>query len=174
MSPYSSKTASSGFSKPPPSRSSAAAAAAAHAASRHGTPASLHGAGASAATKWGDGGGSGSGARDGASAAASRGGAAAASTSGASGGASSLPTGAELLLPPSVSLDALPHDLRARIASVQEKAGFVPKIFLALAHRPAEFRAFFDYHDALMVDDESQLRCVLNECAPGCLSGAER
>jgi len=40
-------------------------------------------------------------------------------------------------------LDDLPADIRQRIEQVQEKAGFVPNIFLALAHRPAEFRAFF-------------------------------
>ena len=44
----------------------------------------------------------------------------------------------------------LPDDIRDRILAVQEKAGFVPNVFLALAHRPDEFRAFFDYHDALM------------------------
>ncbi len=44
----------------------------------------------------------------------------------------------------------LPQDLRDRILAVQEKSGFVPNVFLALAHRPAEFRAFFAYHDALM------------------------
>lgn len=44
----------------------------------------------------------------------------------------------------------LPDDIRERILAVQEKAGFVPNVFLALAHRPDEFRAFFDYHDALM------------------------
>jgi len=47
-------------------------------------------------------------------------------------------------------LEDLPEDLRARILAVQEKSGFVPNVFLALAHRPAEFRAFFAYHDALM------------------------
>ena len=47
-------------------------------------------------------------------------------------------------------------DIRERILAVQEKAGFVPNIFLALAARPAEFRAFFDYHDALM-EGESAL-----------------
>jgi uncharacterized peroxidase-related enzyme len=47
-------------------------------------------------------------------------------------------------------LDELPADIAARIAAVQEKAGFVPNVFLALAHRPEEFRAFFAYHDALM------------------------
>ena len=48
-------------------------------------------------------------------------------------------------------LDALPDDVRARILEVQEKSGFVPNVFLALAHRPDEFRAFFAYHDALML-----------------------
>jgi 4-carboxymuconolactone decarboxylase len=47
-------------------------------------------------------------------------------------------------------LDELPADIAQRIAAVQEKAGFVPNVFLALAHRPEEFRAFFAYHDALM------------------------
>lgn len=51
---------------------------------------------------------------------------------------------------PVPSLDSLPGDIRARIAAVQEKAGFVPNVFLALARRPDEFRAFFAYHDALM------------------------
>jgi AhpD family alkylhydroperoxidase len=52
---------------------------------------------------------------------------------------------------PVPSLDALPADLRERILAVQAKAGFVPNVFLALAHRPDECRAFFDYHDALML-----------------------
>ena len=47
-------------------------------------------------------------------------------------------------------IQTLPEDIKTRILSVQEKSGFVPNIFLALAHRPAEFRAFFAYHDALM------------------------
>lgn len=47
----------------------------------------------------------------------------------------------------------LPADIRTSIEAVQEKAGFVPNIFLALAHRPDEFRAFFAYHDALMERD---------------------
>ena len=51
---------------------------------------------------------------------------------------------------PVPDLATLPEDLRARILAVQEKAGFVPNVFLALAHRPDEFRAFFAYHDALM------------------------
>jgi len=47
-------------------------------------------------------------------------------------------------------LEDLPEDIRARILAVQEKSGFVPNVFLAFAHRPDEFRAFFAYHDALM------------------------
>jgi len=52
---------------------------------------------------------------------------------------------------PVPSLEDLPEDLKDRILAVQEKAGFVPNVFLTLAHRPAECRAFFDYHDALML-----------------------
>ena len=62
---------------------------------------------------------------------------------------------------PVPELGALPEDVRSRILSVQEKSGFVPNVFLALAHRPDEFRAFFAYHDALMEK-------------PGGLSKAER
>ncbi len=51
----------------------------------------------------------------------------------------------------------LPDDIRARILETQEKAGFVPNVFLALAHRPAEWRAFFAYHDALMLKEQSGL-----------------
>ena len=51
---------------------------------------------------------------------------------------------------PIPSLDALPEDVRDRILAVQEKTGFIPNIFLGLAHRPEEFRAFVAYHDALM------------------------
>ncbi len=51
---------------------------------------------------------------------------------------------------PVPDLQALPQDLRERILAVQEKSGFVPNVFLALAHRPEEARAFFAYHDALM------------------------
>lgn len=52
---------------------------------------------------------------------------------------------------PVPALDTLPDDVRGRIVEVQEKSGFVPNVFLALAHRPDEFRAFFAYHDALML-----------------------
>jgi uncharacterized peroxidase-related enzyme len=51
---------------------------------------------------------------------------------------------------PVPALDEMPDDVRARILAVQEKSGFVPNVFLTLAHRPDEFRAFFAYHDALM------------------------
>ena len=51
---------------------------------------------------------------------------------------------------PVPDIASLPEDMRTRILAVQEKAGFVPNVFLALAHRPDEFRAFFAYHDALM------------------------
>ena len=54
---------------------------------------------------------------------------------------------------PVTKLEDLPNDIRTRITEVQAKAGFIPNVFLALAHRPAEFRAFFDYHDALMLKD---------------------
>lgn len=54
---------------------------------------------------------------------------------------------------PVPELSTLPADLRERILAVQEKSGFIPSIFLALAHRPDEFRAFFAYHDALMERD---------------------
>jgi uncharacterized peroxidase-related enzyme len=51
---------------------------------------------------------------------------------------------------PVPTLDELPEDVRARILEVQEKSGFVPNVFIVLAHRPAEFRAFFAFHDVLM------------------------
>ncbi len=54
---------------------------------------------------------------------------------------------------PVPDLADLPDDVREKILAVQEKAGFVPNVFLTLAHRPAEFRAFFAYHDALMEED---------------------
>lgn len=58
---------------------------------------------------------------------------------------------------PVPELKDLPDDIRERILAVQEKAGFVPNVFLALAHRPAEFRAFFAYHDALMEKETGSL-----------------
>ncbi|MCT2586446.1 peroxidase-related enzyme [Actinophytocola sp. S1-96] len=54
---------------------------------------------------------------------------------------------------PVVELDELPDDLRERVAAVADKSGFVPNVFLALGHRPAELRAFMDYHDAVMERD---------------------
>jgi uncharacterized peroxidase-related enzyme len=54
---------------------------------------------------------------------------------------------------PTPALDELPADIRDRILAVQEKSGFVPNVFLTLAYRPDEFRAFFAYHDALMDKD---------------------
>jgi uncharacterized peroxidase-related enzyme len=54
---------------------------------------------------------------------------------------------------PTPALDKLPEDIRGRILAVQEKSGFVPNVFLTLAYRPDEFRAFFAYHDALMDKD---------------------
>ena len=58
---------------------------------------------------------------------------------------------------PLPDLNALPEDIRTKILEVQEKAGFVPQVFLTLARRPAEWRAFFAYHDALMLREESGL-----------------
>ena len=58
---------------------------------------------------------------------------------------------------PVPELTGLPEDLRTRILEVQAKAGFVPNVFLALAHRPAEWRAFMAYHDALLLKDTGSL-----------------
>lgn len=54
---------------------------------------------------------------------------------------------------PAPELKDLPEDIRTKVLEVQEKAGFVPNVFLALARRPAEWRAFFAYHDALMLKE---------------------
>jgi uncharacterized peroxidase-related enzyme len=54
---------------------------------------------------------------------------------------------------PVPSLEEMPEDVRTRILEVQEKSGFVPNVFLVLARRPAEFRAFFAFHDALMAKE---------------------
>jgi uncharacterized peroxidase-related enzyme len=76
---------------------------------------------------------------------------------------------------PVPELKDLPEDLRARILEVQEKAGFVPNVFLALAHRPAECRAFLDYHDALMLREgglskaEREMIVVATSGANDCL-----
>src|SRR5256885_3525653 len=58
---------------------------------------------------------------------------------------------------PQPELSSLPEDIRTRILEVQEKAGFIPNVFLAFARRPAEWRAFFAYHDALMLKEEGSL-----------------
>jgi uncharacterized peroxidase-related enzyme len=58
---------------------------------------------------------------------------------------------------PVPAIAELPDDIRAKVLEVQEKAGFVPNVFLALAHRPDEFRAFFAYHDALLLREGSSL-----------------
>ena len=71
------------------------------------------------------------------------------------------------------AIDSLPEDIRARILAVQEKSGFVPNVFLALAHRPAEFRAFFAYHDALM-DKEGGLNKAEREMIVVATSGANQ
>src|SRR5215207_480609 len=86
--------------------------------------------------------------------------------------------------PPAISrfpvpaLDSLPQDIGDKILEVQEKAGFVPNVFLVLAHRPAEFRAFFAYHDALLLRDsgpqgltkgEKEMIIVATSGANGCL-----
>jgi uncharacterized peroxidase-related enzyme len=68
-------------------------------------------------------------------------------------------------------LEDLPEDIRARILAVQEKAGFVPNVFVTLAHRPDEFRAFFAYHDALM-DREGGLTKAEREMIVVATSGA--
>ena len=75
---------------------------------------------------------------------------------------------------PVPDLETLPDDIRARILEVQEKSGFVPNVFLALAHRPAEWRAFFAFHDALMEKDsglskaEREMIVVATSNANGC------
>ena len=58
---------------------------------------------------------------------------------------------------PVPDVNSLPEDVRARILEVQDKAGFVPNVFLALAHRPAEWRAFMAYHDALLLKETGSL-----------------
>jgi len=58
---------------------------------------------------------------------------------------------------PFPDLNTLPDDLTAKITEIQEKAGFIPNVFLGLARRPAEWRAFFAYHDALMLKEGGNL-----------------
>ena len=75
---------------------------------------------------------------------------------------------------PVPEVSGLPEDLRTRILAVQEKAGFVPNVFLVLAHRPDELRAFMAYHDALMEKDiglskaEREMIVVATSAANGC------
>ncbi len=72
---------------------------------------------------------------------------------------------------PVPTLEELPADIRARMLEVQDKAGFIPNVFLTLAHRPDEFRAFFAYHDALMLR-ESGLSKAEREMIVVATSGA--
>jgi uncharacterized peroxidase-related enzyme len=66
----------------------------------------------------------------------------------------------------------IPEDLRARMLGVQEKAGFIPNVFLTLAHRPDECRAFFAYHDALMLKETPALNKADREMIVVATSGA--
>src|SRR5206468_10919318 len=76
---------------------------------------------------------------------------------------------------PVPKLEDLPDDIRTRMLEVQEKAGFIPNVFLPLAHRPSEFRAFFAYHDALMLKEgglskaEREMIVVATSGANDCL-----
>ena len=76
---------------------------------------------------------------------------------------------------PMATLDSVPQDIRSRILEVQQKAGFVPNVFLALARRPDEFRAFFAYHDALLLREsglskgEMEMIVVATSAANQCL-----
>jgi len=74
---------------------------------------------------------------------------------------------------PVPDIESLPEDIKARILEVQGKSGFVPNVFLALAHRPEEFRAFFAYHDALM-EKESGLTKAEKEMIVVATSGLNR
>ncbi|MEO6033403.1 MAG: peroxidase-related enzyme [Burkholderiaceae bacterium] len=76
---------------------------------------------------------------------------------------------------PVPALENLPEDIRSKILAVQEKAGFVPNVFLTLAHRPDEFRAFFAYHDALLLREsglskaDKEMIIVTTSAANHCL-----
>jgi uncharacterized peroxidase-related enzyme len=76
---------------------------------------------------------------------------------------------------PVPKLEDLPEDIRARMLEVQEKAGFIPNVFLTLAHRPDEWRAFFAYHDALMLREsgltkaEKEMIVVATSAVNDCL-----
>ena len=76
---------------------------------------------------------------------------------------------------PVPALDSMPDDILERILAVQEKAKFIPNVFLTLAYRPAEFRAFFAYHDAVMEREggtlspaEKEMIIVAISAANGC------
>ncbi|MGB0723716.1 MAG: peroxidase-related enzyme [Gammaproteobacteria bacterium] len=76
---------------------------------------------------------------------------------------------------PVPTLDEMPEDIRERIEAVQEKAGFIPNVFITLARRPGEFRAFFAYHDAIMEREgckltkaEMEAIIVATSAANGC------
>jgi uncharacterized peroxidase-related enzyme len=76
---------------------------------------------------------------------------------------------------PVLSLDEFPADLKARVERIAERSGFVPNVFLAMAHRPDELRAFMDYHDALMEREsglskaEREMIVVATSAANDCL-----
>ncbi len=77
--------------------------------------------------------------------------------------------------PAVADLESLPEDIREKILAVQEKSGFVPSVFVKLARRPDEFRAFFTYHDALMLREnglskgEKEMIVVATSAANNCL-----
>ena len=73
---------------------------------------------------------------------------------------------------PTPELADIPEDLRTRMLDVQAKAGFIPNVFIALAHRPAECRAFFAYHDALMLKETPALNKAEREMIVVATSGA--
>ena len=73
---------------------------------------------------------------------------------------------------PVPAIASLPDDIRMRLLAVQEKSGFVPNVFLALAHRPAEWRAFMAYHDALLLKDTGSLTKGEREMIVVATSGA--
>ncbi len=73
---------------------------------------------------------------------------------------------------PYAQIEDVPGDIREAIEQVQEKSGFVPNVFLLLARRPAEFRAFFAYHEALMTREEAHLSKGDREMIVTSVSGA--
>ena len=73
---------------------------------------------------------------------------------------------------PVPELADIPEDLRTRMLAVQQKAGFIPNVFLTLAHRPDECRAFFAYHDALMLKETPALSKAEREMIVVTTSGA--